>query len=123
MDILVTVDDVTDEAAYLSALESISFVLRVREPKHRMLRTPEQDVHLHVYEPTDAEVKNLLDLRDWLRIDEADRELYATTKRQLATQRWSDMNHYAEAKTEVVLAILGRARAWRAGTPPRRKPL
>ena len=123
VDILVTVDDVTDEAAYLSALESIGFVLRGREPKHRMLRTPEQDVHLHVYEPTDAEVKNLLDLRDWLRIDEADRELYATTKRQLATQRWSDMNHYAEAKTEVVLAILGRARAWRAGTPPRRKPL
>ena len=30
VDILVTVDDVTDEAAYLSALESIGFVLRGR---------------------------------------------------------------------------------------------
>ncbi|MDP9397397.1 MAG: GrpB family protein [Actinomycetota bacterium] len=115
IDMLLTVDDVTDEAAYVPPLESVGFVLRVREPEHRMLRTPARDVHLHVYEPDRVEVRNYLDLRDWLRVDPADRELYAATKRRLAQQQWTDMNAYADAKTDVVLEILGRAAGWRAG--------
>lgn len=121
IDICLTIEDVADEAAYVPSLASIGFVLRVREPEHRMLRTPTRDVHLHVYEPNHAEVRNYLDLRDWLRVDARDRELYAAAKKQLAQQDWSDMNHYADAKTEVVLEILGRARVWRAdaSTPAR----
>ena len=114
VDMLLTVDDVADEPAYVPALETIGLVLRVREPKHRMLRTPGKDVHLHVYEPDRHEVRDYLDLRDWLRVDPSDRERYAATKRQLAERQWSDMNHYADAKTAVVLEILARARAWRA---------
>lgn len=116
VDILLTLADVTDEAAYVPALESIGFVLRVREPEHRMLRTPTRDVHLHVYEPDHTEVRNYLDLRDWLRVNAADRELYASTKRRLAQQDWSDMNHYADAKSDVVGEILTRAKAWRASS-------
>lgn len=117
IDVLVTVEDVADEVAFVPALEREGFVLRVREPEHRMLRTPERDVHVHVYEPDHAAVAAYLDLRDWLRVDAADRALYARTKRRLATRTWTDMNEYAEAKTEVVSAVLGRARAWRAGRP------
>ncbi len=51
-----------------------------------MLRTPARDVHLHVYEPDRAEVRDHLDVRDWLRVDAADRELYSMTKRRLAQQ-------------------------------------
>lgn len=116
IDMLLTVVDVTDEEAYVPPLESIGFVLRVREPEHRMLRTKAQDVHLHVYEPAHPQVQDYLDLRDWLRVNAGDRELYARTKRQLAEQQWSDMNHYADAKADVVLEILARARAWRAGS-------
>jgi GrpB-like predicted nucleotidyltransferase (UPF0157 family) len=114
VDVLLTVADVEDEAAYVPALESAGFVLRVREPAHRMLRTPERDVHVHVYEPDRPEVRDYLDLRDWLRVDAGDRALYAATKHRLARQQWADMNRYADAKTDVVLAVLARARAWRA---------
>ncbi|WP_166503460.1 GrpB family protein [Modestobacter italicus] len=115
IDVLLTVADVDDEAAYVPALESAGFLLRVREPGHRMVRTPTRDVHVHVYEPGRQEVRDYLDLRDWLRVDAADRELYAATKRTLAEQQWDDMNDYADAKTELVHDVLTRARAWRAG--------
>ncbi|MHB1613149.1 MAG: GrpB family protein [Actinomycetes bacterium] len=113
VDVVLTVADVDNEAAYVPALTSVGFVLRVREPEHRMLRTPAQDVHLHVYEPDRPEVRDYLDLRAWLRVDTRDRELYAATKRRLARQQWTDMNHYADAKTEVICDVLTRARAWR----------
>ena len=115
IDALLVVADVTDEAAYVPALEAIGLVLRTREPEHRMLRTPARDVHLHVYEPGHSAVGDSLDLRDWLTVDAADRDLSAATKRRLAERSWRDMNDYADAKTEVVQAVLGRARAWRAG--------
>lgn len=120
VDVLLTVADVSNEAAYLPALESAGFLLRVREPAHRMVRTPARDVHVHVYEPDRPEVRDYLDLRDWLRVDAEDRERYAATKRMLARQPWRDMNDYADAKTEVIDDLLARARAWRAGaTAPR----
>ena len=116
IDMLLTVANVTDEVAYVPPLGSVCFELRVREPDHRMLRTLARDVHLHVYEPDRIEVVDYLDLRDWLRIDTADRELYAATKRRLAQRPWRDMNDYADAKGEVIRDVLGRARAWRNGT-------
>src|SRR3954452_10351123 len=115
VDVLLTVADVSNEAAYVPALESAGFLLRVREPAHRMVRTPARDVHVHVYEPGRPEVGDHLDLRDWLRVDAQDRELYAATKRTLARQQWNDMNDYAEAKSDVISAMVTRARAWRAG--------
>ena len=114
VDVLLTVRDVEDEPAYAPALGEAGFVLRVREPGHRMFRTPERDVHVHVCEPEDPEVSAWLDLRDWLRHDEADRQLYATTKRELAKRAWADMNDYADAKSDVVRQILARARCWRS---------
>ncbi len=115
IDMLLVVADVTDEAAYVPALEATGLVLRTREPGHRMLRTPARDVHLHVYEPTAPAVQDYLDLRDWLTVDRADRERYEATKRRLAQQSWRDMNDDADAKTDVVQELLGRARTWRAG--------
>ncbi len=78
-----------------------------------MLRTPLKDVHVHVFAQDNNEVQRYLDLRDWLRVDGEDRALYAATKRRLAEQQWSDMNDYAEAKTDVIVQILTHARAWR----------
>ena len=118
VDALLTVHDVEDEAAYVPRLEAAGLVLRVREPGHRMLRTQERDVHLHVHEPDHPEVAAMQDLRDWLRVSAPDRELYAATKRSLAERDWPDMNHYAAAKSDVVQAVLGRAREWRAAGSP-----
>ena len=113
IDALVVVPDVEHEASYAPALEGAGFDLRVREPGHRMFRTPGRDVHVHVYESGDAAIAAYLDLRDRLRVDAADRALYADVKRGLARRSWTDMNHYADAKSDVIAEILGRARARR----------
>ncbi len=114
VDVLLTVLDVEEEAAHAPALETAGFVLRVREPGHRMFRTPGRDVHVHVYGSDAPAVTDLLLLRDRLRRSAADRNLYAATKRDLAKREWSDMNDYADAKSEVIQQILARARSWRS---------
>jgi hypothetical protein len=55
------------------------------------------------------EIERYLLLRDRLREDAEDRRLYARTKRDLASRSWPSMDHYAEAKTEVVEGIIARA--------------
>ncbi|PRY14482.1 GrpB-like predicted nucleotidyltransferase (UPF0157 family) [Kineococcus rhizosphaerae] len=111
VDVLVTVDDITAEEDYLGQLLAAGYVLRVREPGHRLVRTPARDVHVHVYERDAPAVGEYLLLRDHLRADAADRRLYEDTKRALMTRRWTDTNDYADAKTEVITAIKDRARA------------
>ena len=113
IDIVVAVDDITAEEDYLDQLLAAGYELRVREPGHRLVRTPARDVHVHVYEKDDAAIDEYVLLRDHLRSDADDRFLYESTKRTLMNQRWDDMNDYADAKTEVILAIKARARAAR----------
>jgi GrpB-like predicted nucleotidyltransferase (UPF0157 family) len=117
VDIVVVVDDITAEEDYLDALLEAGYELRVREPGHRLVRTPARDVHVHLYERGDPAVDEYLLLRDRLRSDADDRALYESTKRALLGKGWDDMNDYAEAKSDVILAIKARARA--ARRPPR----
>ena len=117
VDILLVVEDSGEEASYLPALEEVGYVLRVREPdfhEHRMFRTPEKDVHLHVYSAGSPEIERYLLLRDRLRENVEERELYVGTKRELARRDWPSMQHYAEAKTEVIEGIVARAAATRS---------
>ncbi len=116
IDVLLVVGDSSDEPSYLPAMEEAGYVLRVRERdfhEHRMFRTVEKDVHVHVFSPGSPEVERYLLLRDRLRSNNEDRELYARTKRELANETWTTMNHYAEAKTGVVEGIIARAAAAR----------
>lgn len=46
IDIDVSVRDVEQESDYLAALVDAGYLLRVREPGHRLVRTPARDVHL-----------------------------------------------------------------------------
>jgi GrpB-like predicted nucleotidyltransferase (UPF0157 family) len=117
VDILLVVEDSGDEPSYLPALEAAGYVLRVREPdfdEHRMFRTLEKDVHLHVFSAGSPEIERYLLLRDHLRENQEDRELYARTKRELASRDWPSMQHYAEAKTEVIEGIIARAATCRS---------
>jgi GrpB-like predicted nucleotidyltransferase (UPF0157 family) len=114
IDILVVVPDSADESAYLPRLEAAGYVLRVREPdwnEHRMLRTLEKDVHVHIYSAGCPEVERTLTFRDRLRRNTDDRRRYERTKRELAAKEWPDMNAYAEAKTEVIENIIAASRA------------
>ena len=112
IDILLVVKDSNNEAAYLPYLEGAGYALRVREPdwhEHRMLRTPEKDVHLHVFSAGSSEIDQNLIFRNHLRENRDDLELYEETKRRLASQDWQSMQDYANAKTEVIQQIMARA--------------
>lgn len=120
IDILVTVEDITAEEDHVDVLLDAGYELRVREPGHRLVRTPDRDVHVHLLEVGDEAATDYLLFRDRLRTDPADRRLYEDTKRALVEQDWDDMNAYAEAKTDVVTAIRDRARRSAAGLSPGR---
>jgi GrpB-like predicted nucleotidyltransferase (UPF0157 family) len=112
IDINLVVADTTDEDAYVPKLEPLGYVLRVREPdwfEHRLLRGQDPPVNLHVFNPGCEEVERMRVLRDWLRMHDDDRELYERTKRKLSQQQWKYVQIYADAKTEVIQAILARA--------------
>lgn len=109
IDILVIVDDPDDELAFEPALTGAGYELRVREPGHRMFRTPAKDVHVHVLAQGDSEVDRHLAFRDQLRSSSEDRERYEQLKRSLAEREWSDMNHYADAKGPLIDEIIARA--------------
>jgi GrpB-like predicted nucleotidyltransferase (UPF0157 family) len=114
IDILVEVKDSADESAYLPQLEAAGYRLRVREPdwnEHRMFRTPERDVHVHVYSTGCSEIQRNLLFRNRLRRNIEDRNRYEQVKRKLAEKDWSDMNEYAQAKTEVIESIIASAQS------------
>ena len=116
IDILVVVQDSTDEAAYLPQLEAAGYVLRVREPdwnEHRMFKTPEQDVHVHIYSAGCPEIQRNLLFRNRLRRNIHDRRRYEQMKRELAAKEWPDMNAYADAKTEVIESIIAASQGSR----------
>src|SRR4051812_15684931 len=112
IDIVVAVSDAADEDAYLPALLAAGYELRVREPdwlQHRMLRTPEKDVHVHVYSAGCREIARNLAFRDRLRASPADLARYEQVKRELAARHWESGSAYSDAKSEVVESILAAA--------------
>lgn len=117
IDILLVVADPADEASYVPALEASGFVLRIREPEwheHRCLSRRrdlghDRDVNLHVHPPNSDEIERVIVFREWLRSHPEDRQLYESTKRELAARHWKYVQNYADAKTDVVERILARA--------------
>lgn len=112
IDILAVVPNSADESTYIPQLKTVGYSLRVREPnffEHRMLRTTARDVHLHVYSSNAPEIQRNLTFRDRLRSNAEDQKRYQAVKQQLATRSWTDMNAYAQAKTEIIESILAAA--------------
>ena len=110
VDIDVAVADPEHEAAFVPALERAGYVLRVREPGHRLLRTPERDVHVHVWAPGDANMARDLRFRDRVRASAADRAAYEARKRELAGRDWAARQDYADAKGPLIREIAARGR-------------
>jgi GrpB-like predicted nucleotidyltransferase (UPF0157 family) len=109
VDVLVAVRDPTDPA-HEAALVGAGYVLRVEEPEHRMFRTPERDVHVHLWVAGSDDVSRHLEFRDRLRASEADRRAYAALKHELAAREWDDVNDYAAAKGSLIGEIVERTR-------------
>ena len=110
VDVCVEVADPGDEPAWLPDLLAAGYVVRVVEPGHRCLVHEDPATNVHVYAAGAPEVNAYLTLRDRLRVSHSDRELYARVKCDLAARgEWADVNHYAEAKGDVIREILSRA--------------
>ncbi|MCP2291479.1 GrpB family protein [Nocardia amikacinitolerans] len=119
IDILLVVPDAADEAAYVPALEVAGYTLRIRQPdwyQHRCLVRRVEDgarwsVNLHVFDPElgAPEIERIVAFRDRLRTHDDDRKYYEQVKRELAQRNWKFVQHYANAKSDVVEEILGRA--------------
>ncbi|WP_329049378.1 GrpB family protein [Amycolatopsis sp. NBC_01488] len=114
IDIVLEVPDSDDEDAYLPALEAAGYRLVIREPdweKHRCFKGPDTNVNLHVYSPGNGQTPRYRLFRDRMRAHPEERDLYAAKKRELAAKEWKYVQNYADAKTEVIDEIIGRARA------------
>ena len=109
VDVLVTAADPDHERALVPAMQCAGYELRVREPGHRMFRTREREVHVHIWRDSDPEVARYLRFRDRLRESQDDQRVYERLKRGLARRGWSDMNEYADAKGNLIEAILADA--------------
>ncbi len=112
VDLDLIVPDPADEPAYVPALEAAGYRLTVREPdwyEHRLFKGPDTNINLHVFGPGCEQHEQHLRFRDHLRTHPGDRDHYLATKQQLATRVWRYVNDYADAKGEVILAILARA--------------
>jgi GrpB-like predicted nucleotidyltransferase (UPF0157 family) len=105
IDIDLLIGDTADESRYLPALEELGYRLVLREPwwyGHRMLVSPAEDVHLHVWPSGAPEPVRHRLFRDWLRAHPADRDLYAATKRRLARDTVHRPGDYSLAKNDVI---------------------
>src|SRR5262245_28688314 len=112
IDMVMAVADSSDETSYVKPLEAIGYMLRIREPnwyQHRLLKSPAIQANLHVFSVGCPEIERMVLFRDWLRNHTDDRLLYEATKRELAARTWKYTQNYADAKSEVVQAILARA--------------
>jgi GrpB-like predicted nucleotidyltransferase (UPF0157 family) len=115
IDIVLAVPDSTDETAYVPPMEAAGYVLRIREPEwfeHRMFKGT--DTQVHVFTEGTDEIDRMLAFRDRLRSHDEERGLYERTKRELAARDWKYVQHYADAKTDVVTEITNRAMAGRS---------
>jgi len=118
VDMVLEVPDSSDEQSYVPDLAAASYVLVIREPEwfeHRVFKGPDTNINLHVFSAGCEETDRMVLFRDWLRGNDADRELYAAAKRELAARDWKYVQQYADAKTAVVAEIMSRALAARQG--------
>ena len=119
VDVQVSVPDVTDEASFLPAFESLGLPLRTSEPGHRYFRPPRgrpREVQVHVCDAGGSWERVHPLFRDYLRADPGAREAYAALKRGLAEMYRDDRIAYSEAKTDFILDALEAAEAWAKAT-------
>ena len=113
IDMLLVVQNSAEESSYVPDLEAAGYILRIREPdwfEHRLFKGPDTSINLHTFSKGSSEIDKMLLFRDYLRSHPDERDLYANTKRKLAKRTWKYIQHYADAKTEVVESIIQRAR-------------
>jgi len=114
IDVLLVVADSADERSYGKSLAAAGYALQFREPdwfEHRLFKSRDPEVNLHVLSQGCPEIERMLQFRDWLRSHAEDRHRYAAAKLALAKREWRTVDDYARAKTTLVQEILTRGQA------------
>ncbi|WP_323513083.1 GrpB family protein [Subtercola sp. RTI3] len=106
VDIVVTVDDVTAEEDYFIPLVAAGYELRIREPGHRLVRTRCAYPHPATGRPG---CRQLPPIAQSSPHGCRRPRVVGRAKRALLQQGFDDMNAYANAKSEVIAAIIERA--------------
>jgi GrpB-like predicted nucleotidyltransferase (UPF0157 family) len=119
LDVQVSVSDLSDEKAYVPALERLGVQLRSRDDLHRYFRPfadRPRDLHVHVCAAGSAWEREHLLFRDYLRANPAAGQVYAEAKREAAVVWADDGWAYTDAKSEVILNTLQEAEHWATAT-------
>ena len=112
IDMVLAVADSSDESDYIPQLETLGYVLKIREPdwyEHRVLKPQNKKTNLHVFTTGCKEIERMIAFRDWLRNHPEDKKLYEATKRKLSQQTWKYTQNYADTKSAVIREIMNRA--------------
>lgn len=110
VDINLTIADPRAEETYVPLLEPLGYTHIIREPswhEHRMLRSADPRVNLHVFGPDCPEVVRHRMFRDWLRTHPDDRALYEAAKRSAVPGGGAVMD-YNLRKQPVIRVIYDR---------------
>lgn len=109
IDIVLVISDASREDDYVPELDAAGYGLKIRDENwnsHRMFNEPTgmPECNLHVFGQCE-EVERMLAFRDHLRAHDDDRELYESTKRELAKRNWEYIQGYlAEKELFAILA-------------------
>lgn len=117
IDVVLAVAESNNESSYVPLMECEGFKLTAREPDwfaHRFFKSLAPEGNIHVFTQGCEEIGRMILFRDWLRANAVDRARYEQAKKALAARTWKYVQNYADAKTEIVHEILGRAGVWAA---------
>jgi GrpB-like predicted nucleotidyltransferase (UPF0157 family) len=110
IDILVLVERYDPEAPYRIPLESLGYVFDHRDESHVFFEghPSGMSTQVHVVEESSDDSRVMVTFRDYLRTHPEEARRYERLKHALA-ERYSDGNAYADAKSEYVKEVVGRA--------------
>ena len=122
IDILIGLRDLSDAALCIAPVESLGYdyitkfenIMPFRRYFRKVRSDGEHTHHIHMVAIShDFWTRHLL-FRDYLRTHPDDAAAYEKVKRELASQFTGEtVNDYADAKSEIINAIMEKARAWR----------
>ncbi len=104
-----------------SQLETLGFVCKgeygIPGRRYNVLYDQSENiglVHLHIFEESNDEVEKHLVFRDFVRADMESAARYQELKLSLAKSHLSQREKYTEGKSQLISAILQKAKVWRA---------
>jgi GrpB-like predicted nucleotidyltransferase (UPF0157 family) len=117
VDIQVSVPRLGQEDSYVPQVRAAGLQLRSRDHEHRYFRPPARrprEVHVHVCAGCGHWERVHLLFRDFLRASPPACDVYAAMKREAAVRWRDDPLAYTEAKSDLILDLLGQAERWAA---------